>query len=206
MKPSFCKKCQTETERYECGSCRPCAKANNAAQYAKNPGKVKAATAAWRSANPDRKKLNSAVWRKNNPEKARLSSSAWRENNTNKARAATASWNVANPEKASAYAAAWRRRNPEAVRIFKQNYRARKRADGGKLSKGLEAKLLELQKGKCPCCNQPLGDDYHMDHIMPLALGGSNTDDNIQLLRSTCNHQKSAKHPVSFMQSKGFLI
>lgn len=45
-----------------------------------------------------------------------------------------------------------------------------------------------------------------MDHIVPLALGGSNTDGNIQLLRATCNQQKHAKHPVVFMQERGFLL
>jgi len=53
---------------------------------------------------------------------------------------------------------------------------------------------------------QPLGDDFHMDHIMPIALGGSNTDDNMQLLRKECNLQKQAKHPIDFMQSRGLLL
>jgi 5-methylcytosine-specific restriction endonuclease McrA len=51
-----------------------------------------------------------------------------------------------------------------------------------------------------------LGDNYHLDHIVPLAIGGTNTDDNIQLLRQKCNQQKSAKHPIDFMQSRGFLL
>ena len=76
----------------------------------------------------------------------------------------------------------------------------------GVLTNGLTAKLFVLQKGLCPCCAQPLGDNYHLDHIMPLALGGSNTDDNIQLLRQRCNRQKHAKHPIDFMQSRGFLL
>jgi hypothetical protein len=41
---------------------------------------------------------------------------------------------------------------------------------------------------------------------MPLALGGSNTDDNMQLLRAICNYHKYTKHPIDFMQSKGFLL
>jgi 5-methylcytosine-specific restriction endonuclease McrA len=45
-----------------------------------------------------------------------------------------------------------------------------------------------------------------MDHIIPLALGGTNTDDNIQLLRAKCNKQKGAKHPIDFMQQRGFLL
>ena len=65
---------------------------------------------------------------------------------------------------------------------------------------------MVLQKGLCPCCRKPLGNDYHMDHIIPLALGGSNGDNNIQLLRSECNLEKQAKHPVDFMQSRGFLL
>ena len=111
-----------------------------------------------------------------------------------------------NPAKARAKAAAWQKANPEARRIISQNRRARKLANGGKLSKGLSAKLFKLQKGKCPCCNQPLGDDYHMDHIMPLAKGGANEDLNIQLLRQQCNQQKSAKDPIEFMQSRGKLL
>ena len=38
------------------------------------------------------------------------------------------------------------------------------------------------------------------------ALGGLNADSNMQLLRAECNLQKSAKHPVDFMQSRGFLL
>lgn len=45
-----------------------------------------------------------------------------------------------------------------------------------------------------------------MDHILPLALGGTNVDENIQLLRKRCNLQKCAMHPVDFMQSKGRLL
>jgi 5-methylcytosine-specific restriction endonuclease McrA len=45
-----------------------------------------------------------------------------------------------------------------------------------------------------------------MDHIIPLALGGANTDDNIQLLRATCNLQKHTKHPIDFMQQRGYLL
>lgn len=40
---------------------------------------------------------------------------------------------------------------------------------------------------------------------MPIARGGSNTDDNVQLLCPACNLKKSAKHPVDFMQERGFL-
>lgn len=86
------------------------------------------------------------------------------------------------------------------------NRRARKRSSGGVISPGLARKLFKLQSGKCACCGLSLGGDYHMDHIMPIAMGGPNEDRNIQLLRAACNIQKTAKHPVDFMQSRGFLL
>jgi 5-methylcytosine-specific restriction endonuclease McrA len=112
----------------------------------------------------------------------------------------------ANPDKCKEYNANWYRNNPEAVSVKNQNRRARVRSVGGKLSKGLPEKLFSLQQGKCACCGLPLGDKYHLDHIVPLALGGTNTDDNIQLLRASCNNQKHAKHPVDFMRERGFLL
>ena len=75
------------------------------------------------------------------------------------------------------------------------------------MSVGLAERLIGYQRGKCACgCKQQLGNDYHMDHIMPLALGGTNTDDNIQLLRPTCNLSKHDKHPVDFMKQRGYLL
>ena len=96
--------------------------------------------------------------------------------------------------------------NPEARRKIDHNARAKRAAAPGKLSTGLTKKLLKLQKGLCACCREPLGKKFHLDHILPIALGGTNTDDNIQLLRPVCNHRKHAKHPVDYMQSLGFLL
>jgi hypothetical protein len=173
----FCPKCQTETERNSKNDrCKPCHREGTAKWRAANPDKAKASSAAWNAANPDLCKKYGASWYAANRETRKLSQ------------------------------AAWAKANPEAQRMYNHNRRARKLANVGNLSKGLAKKLFKLQKGKCPCCQKPLGDDYHLDHIVPLALGGSNTDDNIQLLRQQCNSQKHAKHPIDFMQSKGFLL
>lgn len=128
---------------------------------------------------------------KKNPEKSNLTSQDWYRNNK---------------ERSAEYKRKYRAENPEVHQLCVQNRRARKLMAGGTLSKGIKEKLFKLQRGKCPCCNKPLGNKYHLDHIMPLFLGGSNTDDNIQLLRAECNFQKNSKHPFDFMQSRGFLF
>lgn len=113
-------------------------------------------------------------------------------------------WFENNKERAKARASEYYKNNPEV--FHNSRVIRRERESTGRLSSGLVSKLLKLQKGLCPCCKQPLDDDYHIDHILPLALGGTNTDNNIQLLRGTCNLQKHSKHPIDFMKSRGFLI
>ena len=120
--------------------------------------------------------------------------------------AASTKWVAANPERAKALMDKFFAKNPGAMASYRQNRRARKNLSNGKISAGMAQKLFKLQKGKCPCCKQELGDNFHLDHVIPLALGGSNTDDNMQLLRAKCNQQKHAKHPVDFMQERGYLL
>ena len=123
-----------------------------------------------------------------------------------KIKARNAVYRESHRDSARAYSVAYRAANPEAKRIQNQTRRANELRVGGKLSRGLSGKLFKLQKGKCPCCGFALGKNFHMDHIIPLSRGGSNTDENMQLLRSRCNQQKTNLHPVDFMQSRGFLL
>lgn len=183
--------------------------------------RVQAYNAIWRKTNAVKMKAVNDIWRANNIEKMTATTTAWRKLNPQKIREYTAAWEKRNPEKQSAksiarYAkdpeaskkrcAEWRNNNPGKTRAYMQNYKAIKESSGEKLSIGLAEKLFLLQGGKCPCCKLPLGDDYHMDHIIPLKRGGPNNDANIQLLRQRCNNQKNAKDPLLFMQSRGFLL
>ena len=130
----------------------------------------------------------------------------WYAENTEKVRANVAKWQAENPEKLKAADVKWKQANPERLRINDHNRRARKKANGGKLSHDLSKALYARQKGRCACCKKLLGDNYHLDHIVPLALGGANEDWNIQLLTATCNLNKGAKHPIDYIRSKGLLL
>lgn len=192
-----CSKCRTTKPLHEFSkdarsrdglqnNCKICKKAANVSWRIENPHKANA----YRPTEARRE--YGAKYRAANREKARIVGADWREKNREKARAASSRW---------------AKLNPESTRVYNSNYRARKCSNGDKLSVGISEKLLILQRGKCACgCRQPLGENYHLDHIMPLALGGPNTDDNIQLLRQFCNNQKHNKHPIDYMQSKGYLL
>jgi 5-methylcytosine-specific restriction endonuclease McrA len=194
-----CKKCSLSfIGRY----CKPCR-----AEYLRE----------YRKKNPD----YDSEWVKKNIEKVRQSKTKhylankqkvidrakqWAHENKEKEILRHRVYRIKNAKKCSDYSKMWNRKNKDLKRIYTQNRRAKERENGGDLSPGLENKLFELQKGKCACCRKPLGGNFQLDHIMPIALGGKNEDSNIQLLTSRCNKQKHAKHPVDFMQSKGFLL
>jgi len=101
----------------------------------------------------------------------------------------------------------WFEKNPEKRRAYENNRRAKKKAAGGKLSPGIVDRLMKLQRGKCACCRVSLSQvPPHLDHVIPLTLGGPNDDSNVQLLCQPCNNQKYNKHPIDFMQRKGYLL
>lgn len=188
------------------GRCKLCSYAEAKRRHALTPEKRAAASKKWRAANVARNASQQKEYRDANPEKRAANYKKWADANPAKVAARNKAPRRENLDKAAARKKAWRIANPEKVRIYNENRRAREHSARGKLSTGLAAKLFKLQRGMCPCCKKPLGKGYHLDHIVPLVRGGSNTDDNIQLLRSRCNVQKHAKDPVAFMQSRGFLL
>lgn len=169
----------------------------------------------------DAAKIRAKKWRENNPgkyteyfreyadknkEKLKKYRYEFCKTNNEAIRSRASKWLKENREKANETKRAYRKNNPEGHRIGKHNRRLREKANGGQLSKGISKILFKLQKGKCPCCGKPLGSNFHLDHIIPITLGGANSDSNIQLLRAECNLKKNAIHPVVYMQSRGFLL
>lgn len=217
----FCKVCNTDTEHYEAGGCVVCTRARasawkknnrersrkaNKAWADKNRAKANAMSKASREKSKDKYLAREAAYRLANRERLAETARELRRSDIENARRKDAEKYARNPAKAKAAARRWQINNPDKTRQIWHNRQARKKANGGALSHGIIEKLRLLQRGKCACCGKPLGNDFHLDHIIPLALGGANADSNVQLLASTCNLKKGAKHPIEFMQSKGFLL
>lgn len=118
-----------------------------------------------------------------------------------------ADYRIKNKIKARKHTSEWGKRNPEKKQLARILYRAKKINALGVLSIGLRNLLFAHQKGLCACCKIDLSKTKaHLDHIYPLASGGSNDDSNMQLLCQGCNCSKGSKDPIEFMQSRGFLL
>lgn len=69
-----------------------------------------------------------------------------------------------------------------------------------RLHKSIKPLLFEKQQGCCAYCHHPLPTTYHVDHVIPLALGGPNHPTNYVLACPPCNLSKRAMPPILFLK------
>lgn len=112
--------------------------------------------------------------------------------------AVSAAWQKANPERFAAYQAAYRAAHLKEKAAHQRNYHARKKGNGGEHTVADVQAQYTRQKGTCFYCGKELGKKYHVDHVMPLAKGGSNGPENLVVACPTCNLSKGDKHPMDF--------
>lgn len=174
--------------------------------YKQDPGYLKRQRQ-YRAENKAKLIAGTVAWREENPEKYTRYQKAYQLANRHRTIKRLQKWRANNPERSSEYCKAWRKANPGEHTRYEQNRRARIKEVGGELTPGLYVRLLAVQRGKCAVCKTSIKNiRAHLDHQMPIALGGLNTDSNMQLLCPPCNLSKHAKHPVDFMQERGFLL
>lgn len=133
----------------------------------------------------------------------------YRENNDSR-RAWQRSYYKKNKDRIQASNKRWAENNPEAAAAASHKVRARRRAADGTFNRNDVVRLMRLQQMKCASCFSDFRKSgknrYHVDHIVPLARGGTNWPENIQLLCPGCNLRKSARDPYEFAASIGRLF
>lgn len=165
----------------------------------------------WRAENPDLHKDRIRAWAKANPEKKRAGQAKCKARKPEKyrqiARSASARWKATHPGAASEASKRWQARNPEKRAAYGRNRRARERnAEGAHTAEDIFA-IVSAQKHRCAWCRADLRKvRRHVDHVVPLALGGSNGRENLQLLCQPCNQRKHDTHPIVFAQREGRLL
>jgi 5-methylcytosine-specific restriction endonuclease McrA len=156
-------------------------------------------------------RLKSISWRQENPDKAIALNKLGYLKNGERARAQARAWYALNKERGAAARQAWAKANPEKQLAYcrLKNHRRRARlqdSTGAHTTEDLAAILL-AQGHLCIYCKASLKRvKRHIDHIMPLSLGGSNDRTNIQMLCAPCNLSKRDIHPVDFARKRGLLL
>lgn len=142
-----------------------------------------------------------------NPEKRAVSNAKWKKANREQTRISNAQYQQQHKHDSIKAKNERRKLRPEMIAKHSNAYRARKvSADGTHTGEDIK-RLWDRQGHKCAvpgCTNAIAGSGkniYHVDHIVPLAKGGSNYPDNLQCLCGVHNLSKNARDPYRWAQA-----
>jgi 5-methylcytosine-specific restriction endonuclease McrA len=169
--------------------------------YAANKDKV----VAYRRANADAirewKRADRARKRQEKEERERQ----WREDHPQEYEAQLRGREERQKERISRKNRLWRINNREASRAKDTRRRIRKmKAEGNHTGDDIK-RQYKAQKGRCYYCGVKVGQDYHVDHVIPLSRGGSNGPENIVISCPFCNQSKKDKMPHEWNGSNRLL-
>ena len=175
---------------------KPCKNGHTAKRYASNLICVECQVinnAKWKGDNPDYHRLKKAEWRSANPGEHALKARNYRSRNGDKVRATER---------------LHRQRFPEKKSIKDANRRALRMGSIERHTSDDVDRIIQAQNFRCACCGISVKsrESRHVDHITPLAKGGSNGPSNLQILCVRCNLSKGDRHPADFMRARGFLL
>lgn len=176
--------------------------------YVVNSDRVKKVVAARRSTlDKDKVREYHSEYRAANRERLLELNRKYCEINAVKQRERASEWVKQNPERAALQRKRYREEHPDIFRTSNRNRRTRKRQ--GKFTAADISRIFASQCGFCaePSCRADLNVvTYHIDHVVPLCLDGTNWPDNLQLLCPRCNLRKGRKHPVDWARENGRLF
>ena len=165
--------------------------------YLRNKQRVIDAAGEWRLKNPDKAKASVVKYQMKCKETLLEKGKEYREVNRDKLMIRGKAYREANRELVNSRVRESQRKNPIRLRLEKHKRRSLEQT--GSVSVKRVRELLSLQKNLCVYCEVTL-ETYHVDHIIPLSKGGSNTDDNIQILCPSCNRRKGNKLHEEFVK------
>ncbi len=186
-----------------------------------NAEAIKAYAEKWRAANKERTALyNKAAYAANKEERKKASRDysrahpepyrqrsreSWRLNKVILA-VSRKEWRDRNKARLNKYHAKYAKDHPEIKRLVVARRRVKVRnGTVRRVTKADIAAIHKAQRGKCAICRKAMT-KFHIDHIVPVAMGGAHDRRNFQLVHPVCNVLKGAKDPIDFARELGLLI
>lgn len=177
-----CRRCQGTTRYVSKRTCVACSRAYDKARASRMSEEERA-----------RRRAYNAEYRKD-PERRRIAAERTRK------------WVADNREYVKAWHGRYRRENREKVYAWIRARRAQKKKAPGTHTAADIQVIGDRQRWRCAWCSTDCRKAYHVDHIIPLAKGGTNWPDNLCISCPSCNVRKQARLPHEFAQTMGKLL
>lgn len=147
---------------------------------------------------------NVKAWAKANPEKAkegyRYQSKKWHRNNPLKVSAKHKKWRDSNLDQERKRLTDYAKNNRPVIISIRHARRARLAGAGGRFTAQEWGALKDSYLGRCAYCFDAKAE--HIDHVVPVAKGGTNDIGNLVPACAKCNLSKGSKSLLAFMVRK----
>lgn len=141
---------------------------------------------------PVKRRESQRQWRLKNPDKVKAKKKREYERHRDKIIQASRDWREKFPEKMKAALRNWNATHKEQRNALNRRTKAKRRQAPGTHTAEDVALQFRSQKGLCWWCGCKLDpDNYHVDHRIPLARGGTNWPNNICASCPKCNMSKN---------------
>ena len=157
----------------------------------KDPEKKKAHSKAYYEANKDKITAYKKAYREANKEKIKHQHKAYREANKEKINARDKAWREANRETHLACLKTWSQNNKEARNALEVKRNASKKQA---ILPSSDLKLIKKLYEKRAKMSKKYNVLYHVDHIIPLSIGGAHHQDNMRVITAKENISKKDKY------------
>lgn len=135
-------------------------------------------------------------WRERNRNKDKESNKKYYQANKDKINKKTKEWRELNKEKVIAQNYNYRKQNPDVIKQIQLQRRAKKLKNG--LFEISSKEIKKLYNSNCFYCGSK--EKIQLDHVVPIAKGGSHSIGNLLPACSTCNASKGSKFLIEWKQ------
>ncbi len=163
---------------------------------------VKLRSRKYSKANPEKRRKSQEKWAKENPGLASIRSIKWNDNHPERTRTIHQKYYMNNQEECRKRNEKWNKENTDKCKTYSRRRRACKLQQMGEWpipEATFIAELLETHPF-CYYCQEPLGDGYHIEHMIPLSRGGLHDYRNVVLSCPPCNMRKGTKTAKEFKE------
>lgn len=190
-----CKACKSLVESARRAASPDRVKEQKRASYLKHRDKRLEADRRYYAENRERVLERTARYQREHPEVQQKASAKYKATNRErilpKVRERSARWRAQNRDKDRAAALRWQKTNPDAYRANQHRYRTQKKGNGGSYTAAEWQELKARYDHRCLCCGRQEPEIVlTVDHVVPVARGGSSDIANIQPLCLSCNCSK----------------